>query len=241
MPSIRDIRLATGHSQRSFAALLGIPLETYSPLDSGRRAVARQLLEHADRIREQHRRGTPRFTLDVLALEFHIHPRTLRAAARDGRLHVHFSTRSVFGRPVRLATRAAVDEFMRRHYRQRYSRYASPLPPPSVTVVPPNFGSRLIGLRLRLHLTQAELARRIGAANKAVVYQWESGKRTPSPAFWTRVEELAASNGANSLRQAQRTSQSNDRHGHVNGPGVASALRGVTWAEGLPASYCLDF
>src|SRR5579864_7073975 len=95
-----------------------------------------------------------------------------------------------------------VDEFVRRHHRQRYSRYASPLPRPSVTVVPPNFGSRLIGVRLRLRLTQAELARRIGAANKGVVYQSESGKRTPL-AFWTRVEQLAASDGANKLRRAQ--------------------------------------
>src|SRR5205814_3211385 len=85
-----------------------------------------------------------------------------RAAARDGRLRVQFSTRSVFGRPIRLASRAAIDEFVRLHYRQRYSRYATPLPRPNVTVVPTNFASRLIGLRLRLHLTQAELARRVG-------------------------------------------------------------------------------
>jgi len=31
--------MATGHSQRAFAALLEIPFETYRPLDSGRRAV----------------------------------------------------------------------------------------------------------------------------------------------------------------------------------------------------------
>jgi hypothetical protein len=34
------------------------------------------------------------------------------------------------------------------------------------------------------------LARRIGAAGKAVVYQWESRKRTPSPVLWQRVLEL---------------------------------------------------
>ena len=30
----------------------------------------------------------------------------------------------------------------------------------------------------------------IGAAGKAVVYQWEARKRTPSPVFWQRVQEL---------------------------------------------------
>jgi len=45
-------------------------------------------------------------------------------------------------------------------------------------VVPSNFASHLIGLRLRLRITQGELARRIGAASKAVVYLWESCRRT---------------------------------------------------------------
>jgi transcriptional regulator with XRE-family HTH domain len=57
--------------------------------------------------------------------------------------------------------------------------------------VPTNFASRLIGLRLRLRLTQAELARRIGAANKSVIYQWETRRRTPSVVFWVRLEQLA--------------------------------------------------
>jgi hypothetical protein len=29
-----------------------------------------------------------------------------------------------------------------------------------------------------------------GAANKAVVYQWESKRRIPSPTFWERIEQL---------------------------------------------------
>jgi transcriptional regulator with XRE-family HTH domain len=60
-----------------------------------------------------------------------------------------------------------------------------------MTTVPPNFPSRIIGLRLRLRITQAELARRIGAANKAVVYQWETRKRTPSIVSWSRIQHLA--------------------------------------------------
>jgi transcriptional regulator with XRE-family HTH domain len=41
-----------------------------------------------------------------------------------------------------------------------------------------------------LGLTQAQFADKIGAASKAVVYQWESKKRKPSPVFWQRIEEL---------------------------------------------------
>jgi hypothetical protein len=85
-------------------------------------------------------------SIDQLAREFGIHERTLRAAARSGRLVVELSTRSAFGRPI----------------------------------------------RRELHLTQAELAAKIGAARKAVVYQWESRKRCPSPVFWERIRELSA-------------------------------------------------
>jgi hypothetical protein len=41
-----------------------------------------------------------------------------------------------------------------------------------------------------MRLTEVVLARRIGAAGKAVVYQWESRKRVPSPVLWQRVLEL---------------------------------------------------
>ena len=33
------------------------------------------------------------------------------------------------------------------------------------------------------------------AAGKAVVYQWETRKRKPSPVFWTRIEHLRTSGG----------------------------------------------
>jgi hypothetical protein len=45
-------------------------------------------------------------------------------------------------------------------------------------------------LRRQLSMTQTQLATTIGAAGKAVVYQWESGKRTPSPVSWRRIEQL---------------------------------------------------
>ena len=39
-------------------------------------------------------------------------------------------------------------------------------------------------------LSQAQLATLVGAARKAVVYQWEARKRTPSPVFWQRITAL---------------------------------------------------
>jgi ribosome-binding protein aMBF1 (putative translation factor) len=117
----------------------------------------------------------------------------MRCGARDGRLHVDLSTRSAFGRPIRFTTRAAVDAFVKWHYRQRYSRFAPRVAAPLIPTVPSNFASRIIGVRVRLCLSQAELARRIGAANKAVIYQWESHKRTPSVVFWSRIERLTCS------------------------------------------------
>jgi hypothetical protein len=56
--------------------------------------------------------------LDQLARELGVHLRTLRAAARTGRLDAHFSVRSVFGRPIRFASRAAGQRFLATHYRQ---------------------------------------------------------------------------------------------------------------------------
>jgi transcriptional regulator with XRE-family HTH domain len=193
--AIREIRLAMGCSQRAFAERLDIPLQTYCPLDSSRRTVSSDVLERAAHILEAHRHQTELVTLDVVSAEFKIHPRTLRAAARDGRLDVHLSNRSVFGRPLRLASRSAVRAFVERYYRQRYSRFAPPLDPPRVSLVPANCASRILELRLRLRMSQAELARRIGAANKAVVYQWESSKRTPSIVYWRRIEMLLISIG----------------------------------------------
>jgi DNA-binding transcriptional regulator YiaG len=60
-------------------------------------------------------------------------------------------------------------------------------------MVPADYDQQLRALRHRLRLTQSELAMRIGAAQTAVVYQWESRKRTPSPVFWERVLQLGSS------------------------------------------------
>ncbi len=187
MNGLRELRHSVGLLQEEFAALLGVPLETFRTWDSGRRPLPPPILQRARAAVADHARRTELLPLDQLAAELGVHVRTLQAAARTGRLIVQFSTRSVFGRPMQRATRAAGDMFKRTHFR-RYSRRdrgASPLP-----AVPADYDKRLKRLRRRARLTQAALARRIGAAGKAVVYQWESRKRTPSPVFWQKVEDL---------------------------------------------------
>ena len=155
--------------------------------DSGLRPVPVGVLPRARVVITEHTRNSELLSLDQLARELGIHQRTLRAAARTGRLKVTFSVRSVFGRLIRFATRAAGQAFMRTHYRHygRPRRAVAPLPS-----VPHDYHLYLKRLRHRLRLTQDDLARRIGAANKAVVYQWESRKRRPSPVFWQRIEAL---------------------------------------------------
>src|SRR6476661_2865319 len=175
MTELRELRCAADLSQQDFAALLGVPLNTFRMWDSGLRPPPVNMLERAKASATQHAKDVELVSLDQLARELHVHQRPLRAAARTGRLQVTFSVRSVFGRPIRLATRAAGRAFMRSYYRhyEGHGPAAAPLP-----VVPEDYAERLRRLRRRLRLTQGGLARRIGAANKAVVYQWETGKRT---------------------------------------------------------------
>jgi DNA-binding transcriptional regulator YiaG len=186
MYELRELRRSAGLTQREFADLLSVPLETLRTWDSGRRLAPPHVLQHA-KVAIEHARNTELLSLDHLASEFGVHERTLRAAARTGRLLVTFSQRSAFGRPIRLATRMAVHTFMQKDY-GRYggqSPAVAPLP-----AVPRDYDERLKRLRRRLRFTQHDLARSVGAANKAVVYQWESRKRTPSAVFWERIENL---------------------------------------------------
>jgi len=57
--------------------------------------------------------------------------------------------------------------------------------------VPADYAGRLRRVRRELGFSQQELAAKIGAAHKAVVYQWESGKRRPSLVFWQRIQDLS--------------------------------------------------
>ena len=186
---IRQLRVRLQLSQPEFAERLGVAAETYRTWDSGRRAVPEVWLAKARALVAVE--GPDRqWSLPDLAVQLGVHVRTLRDAARSGRLVVTYGNRCVFRHPVPKATLAAGRTFLERYYKQSYSRFAPrPTAPPPVRI-PPDYAQRLRDLRKRLHLTQTELADRIQAAGKAVIYQWESQKRRPSPVFWRRVERL---------------------------------------------------
>jgi DNA-binding transcriptional regulator YiaG len=243
MYELRELRRSAGLRQREFADLLSVPLETLRTWDSGRRPIPLPVLHQAKVALTQCARNAELLSLDHLAREFSVHQRTLRAAARTGRLHVRFSTRSAFGRPIRVATRAAVQAFIRKDYRRDGGQSPAVVPLPSI---PRDYDARRKRLRRRLRITQHDFARRIGAANKAVVYQWESRQRRPSPVFWKRVEALGATRLGSTRAQIRlpesRLCSRRQFRGKICGPSVTlgdfsgpiRAIRsGVRLARGL--------
>jgi transcriptional regulator with XRE-family HTH domain len=72
--------------------------------------------------------------------------------------------------------------------------------------VPNNYDLHLVGLRTRRGWTQEQLARAIGAASKAVIYQWESRRRKPSAALSVRIQALPSREAGNQLAQQVTTS-----------------------------------
>ena len=56
--------------------------------------------------------------------------------------------------------------------------------------VPEDYDVQIRVLRRERGVSQAQFAAMIGAAGKAVVYQWEARKRCPSPVFWCRIMDL---------------------------------------------------
>ena len=115
----------------------------------------------------------------------------LREAARDGRLAVTYDRRVVFGRLVPRATLPAGKAYRNQFYNKR-ARWVLRPTPPKFPVVPNDYDRHVTALRKALALSQTQLAIRIGAANKAVVYQWESRRRRPSPLLWQRLTSLEA-------------------------------------------------
>ena len=125
----------------------------------------------------------------MLALIIGVHVKTLRAAARDGRLPVTYDNKTTFRRLRARATPAAAKAF-RRSYYGRTVRPADHRAPLTWASVPDDYDVRIRAVRRSLGLSQARFATRVGAAWKAVVYQWEARKRTPSPLFWQRITAL---------------------------------------------------
>ena len=114
---------------------------------------------------------------------------TLHAAARSGRLGVAYDTRTTFRRLRPRATLKHALDFRRHYYGTQRRPPATPVPLTWASV-PEDYDVQLKALRRHLDISQAGFARLVGAAGKAVVYQWEARKRTPSPLFWQRIIAL---------------------------------------------------
>ena len=192
--TLRECRIALGQSQAAFAAMLGASPESYRTWDAGRRAPPLKILARARALATQ-RDDHALLPLPVLALLIGVHVKTLRAAARDGRLPVTYDTRTTFRRLRARATPAAARVF-RRSYYGRTVRPADRRAPLTWSTVPVDYDVRIRAVRRDLGLSQARFAARVGAARKAVVYQWEARKRCPSPVFWQRINTLCRTNDA---------------------------------------------
>jgi DNA-binding transcriptional regulator YiaG len=189
---VRNVRLALGLSQQQFAAALGVSLESYRPWDSGRRETPDEVVRRAVALTGGSNIDFP-IPLSSLSQLLRINEGTLRAAARDGRLRVTTEALTITRRPILRATRAAGRAFKAQYYRQTSRLTQKPAAPDLFCAAPDDFDRQLVALRAKLRISQTELAARIGAAGKAVIYQWESRKRRPTPILWRRVRQLADS------------------------------------------------
>ena len=186
--TLRECRIALGQSQAAFAAMLGVSPESYRTWDAGRRVPPPKILARA-RASATHRDDQELLPLPVLALLIGVHVKTLQAAARDGRLSVTYDTRTTFRRLRARTTLAAAMQFRHVYYGRRV-RLADRREPPSWASVPDDYDVQIRALRRARGVSQARLATLVGAARKAVVYQWEARKRCPSPVFWQRIDRL---------------------------------------------------
>ena len=86
----------------------------------------------------------------------------------------------------------------------------------------------------RLRFTQDGLARRIGAAGKAVIYQWESRKRTPSPVLWQQVMRLQLV-GARAAVSSLEVAPNRELRRAAGGPQAPPDLAGLQFvADQIP-------
>ena len=113
--TLRECRIALGKSQAVFATMLGVSPESYRTWDARRRATPPKLLARA-RVLATHRDEHALLPLPILALLIGVHVKTLRSAARDGRLPVTYDTRTTFRRLWARATLADTRAFRRSYY-----------------------------------------------------------------------------------------------------------------------------
>ena len=185
---LRKCRAALGHSQTAFATELGVSRETYRVWDSGRRTPPPRVIERAQAL-VAYRDEREQLPLTTVAVLIGVHVRTLRNAARDGRLPVTYDTRTTF-RTLRARSTLVDARMFRRSYFGKHVRKGDRRTPLSWETIPVDYDVRIRNIRRSLGASQREFAHLVGAAQKAVVYQWESRKRCPSPVFWLRIERL---------------------------------------------------
>ena len=177
--TLRECRIALGQSQAAFAAMLGASPESYRTWDAGRRATPLKVLARA-RALATHRDDHELLPLPVLALLIGAHVKTLRAAARDGRLPVTYDTRTTFRHLRARATPAAARAFRRSYYR-RMVRPDDRRTPLTWASVPSDYAEQIRALRRARGLSQAQLATLVGAARKAVLPSSSVGEESLSP------------------------------------------------------------
>ena len=175
--TLRECRIALGQSQTAFAAMLGVSPESYRTWDAGRRAAPLKMLARARAL------ATPRndhalLPLPVLALLIGVHVKTLRAAARDGRLPVTYDTKTTFRRLRARATPAAARAF-RRSYYGRPVKPVDRRAPLTWASVPDDYDVQIRMLRRARGLSQAQLATLVGAETHAVAPVLATNRRAP--------------------------------------------------------------
>ena len=147
--------------------MLGVSPESYRTWDAGRRATPPKILARA-RALATHCDDHALVPLPVLALLIGVHVKTLRAAARDGRLPVTYDTRTTFRRLRARATLAAATQF-RRVYYGRQVRLADRRKPLTWASVPADYAVQIRALRRARGVSQGQLAALVGAVLVATV------------------------------------------------------------------------
>ena len=186
-----ELRRAAGLSQQACAALVDVPLNTFRMWDSGLRRGGE---EGGGRARSGGR----------------------GAGRARRRLLVTFSSRSAFGRPIRLATRAAGQAFMRKDYRRYGGQSPARTPLPSV---PLDYDARLKRLRRRSRLTQDDLARALGPRTERWCISGNHANEHHHPSFGNAWRCWAVPRWKRSVGRFRRS------NGRLNGSADSETLR----------------
>ena len=184
--ALREIRTRLGLSQAECAMALGVALETFRTWDAGRRPAPEAIVSQARTLKAK-RPPHDRVPLQVLADELHVHVRTLRAAAHDGRLAATFGPRPFFGKLTATATREAAAQFMATWYRRTYGRGRRRLVPVCRVTVPRTTRRRSLAC---------------GAGSASVNSSWPTRSARPA-----RRSSTSGKAGSESLRRVLATSR----------------------------------